>query len=794
MKTYDELRDICERTSRISERVIDNFLLAYAAGHQGLGKQMERQFDRFRHVGKKLGKEVMNMLRSQYLAHRVFKQEGLLGKFLKHPALDRFTGAERDFLLQQHKLPWRFLFSTIVDSPAEDFYTMEDVFTGKMYLLFSPGVSRIRIAASPVLWFNLIGFNGFCWQSFGPVAYYKSFVADDIFFFATELNPHMEEADELNADVERNPLPYMMLVSGADYPLTFHKEDELLFLLAEHDLEALDTATLKTGFKTEYEKGVYRISHKQWAEHPHFAQAWFDEQKKLLLFSAMTLRGFERLVKDFNAFGHNFPAEPYLRVHMSMLTTASEILNKDVVLNEYLDLFQLDSDPDKDKVLEDINAFIALVLPDINAGLVPDIEEAARKTGVDPDTARSVVESVMGSLDKIPGKKPPAAKKKTAAKKTLPAIRQLPPQPAEGVRLIADEDKILFDLHLYMLAGEIRREVPWEYLGEDDVFGVQLPGKDLVYFVSVMGGAGEFLGLSFYRGYEGLAGFLEFRAEIDRLSDLGQSDESIFLTSLLPGGLLTVPHLMLSYTDRDHLEKEDLAAIKKSGARFRGRGKWPRIEEIIPGYVGGYPSGDVLRELFLVMQQVLIVLEKDMQDEQYMIREDDPAGTILIRVPSGKGPRFRWKDHYLVADPAWGETSYSVKILPASSAALSRLLEAGQELQLELFLLPSPVREKGSRDYFPFVLMMVDKLTELIVSMSVLSPQPDLQSMHESIPQKVLDELIKTGHRPSKIEVRSELLFGLLEEILEKAGCPVERTDLMPQMDEAIRSMISQRS
>ncbi len=449
MKSYDELRTICERTSRISEGVVDDFLIRYAAGHRGLEKIMEQQFARFRHVGKQQGKEVVNMLKSQYLAHKVFKQEGLLGKFLKHPALDRFTGEDRDYLLQQHKLPWRFMFSVIVDEPAADFYTMEDVFTGKQYLLFSPGVSRVQDSASPLLWFNLIGFNGFCWQSYGPVVYYNSFDVDDIWFFATELNPDLDESGEVHADVERDPLPYMMLISGSTLPVTFHKEDQLLFLLAEHDLDALNTGGLKSAFKTEYESGVYRISHKQWGEHPHFAQAYFDEQKHLLLFSAMTHRGFEALVEAFNDFGHDFTAEPFLSVNMSMLTTAAEILKRKVVLNEYLDLFQLDSEPEKDKVLEDINAFIALVLPDINAGKEPDIEAAARKTGVDPETARSVVESVTGSLESLPvhGKKKTSGKHKGR-------VKHLPAQPVEGLRLLSSDDELLFDLHLYMMAGE----------------------------------------------------------------------------------------------------------------------------------------------------------------------------------------------------------------------------------------------------------------------------------------------------------------------------------------------------
>ncbi|MCD4709613.1 MAG: hypothetical protein K8R52_02105 [Bacteroidales bacterium] len=807
MKSYDELRKICERTSRISGRVVDDYLIHYAAGHRGLEKKMEQQFDRYRHVGRKMGKEVVNMLKSQYLAHKIFRQEGLLGRFLKHPALDRFTGEERDYLMQQHKLPWRFSFSVIVDQPAEDFFMMQDVFTGKQFLLFSPGVSNIMASGSPILWFNLIGFNGSCWQSYGPVVYYNSFEAGDIWFYATELNPDLEEPAEVMADVDLDPVPYMMLVSGANYPLTFHKEDQLLFLLAEHDLPALDTAGLKKVFKTGYDKGVYRISHKQWGEHPHFAEAYFDEHKHLLLFSAMTDRGFAALIKAFNTFGHDFPTEPYLRVNMTMVTTAGEILKRKIVLNEYLDLFQEESDPAKEKVLEDINAFIALVLPDINAGVEPDIEEAARKTGVDPETAHSVVESVLGSLDSVPGKMPElkkqnsagkkqaaSTKKQAVSKKLQPASKHLPMQTGEGIRLLTSDDKLLFGLHIYRMAGDIRRMAPWDYLYENEVFGVQMPGTDLVYYVSVMGNEGEFQALSFYKGHEGLIDFLEFGAEVERLSRQGLSGENMLRTSTMIGGPMTIPHLMLSFANREDLGKEDLTAIKKCGISFRGKGQWPMIEEIVPGYFPVYPGRETQVELFLVMQQALIVLEKARENDAYLQREGDPDETILIRIPTGKGPRFRWKDHYLVPDPGWGEVSYSVDISADTRDALSRFPEASQELQVDLFMLPAPVKEKGQKAFFPFVLMLVDKVNSMVTGMSMLTPQPDLQTMFESIPQRALDELIKSGHRPSKIEIRSDLLFELLEEILKKAGCRVVWVDRMTEMDEVIGSMVSNMS
>lgn len=781
-------------------------MISYAAGHQGLEKKMEREFDRFRHVAKELGKENVNMLKSQYLAHKVFREGGLLGKFLKHPALGRFKGEELDFLTQALKLPWRFCFSVIVDEPAADFYTMEDVLTGKRYLLHSPAINGIRDSARPVLWFNLIGFNGFCWQSYGPVVYYQSFEAGDIWFYATELNPDFEDLQEVAAHVELNPLPYMMLISGATMPLTFHKDEQLKYLLSEFDLDSLDTASLKKGFRTEYENGVYRITHKQWGEHPHFAQIFFDEEKQLLLFSAMTRRGFNALVKDFNAFGHDFPAEPFLQVNLSMQGTVAMILQKKVVLNEYLDLFQLDSDPVKEKVVEDINAFIALVLPQINAGITPDIEAAARETGLDPETAHSVVESFLESLDKMPGPGEELPGKKAGPDENV-GIEELPAQTGEGICLLSPDDKLQFDLHLYTMADKIRSKAAWEYLDEDDVFGVQVPGTDRVYFVSVMGSSGEFPALSFYKGYEGLASFWDFRTRIGEMSQQDDASESMIdvpesmmdasammRASTMIEGVMTIPHMILSFTDREELGKEDLAAIKKSGARFRGKGNWPQIEEIVPGYLPAYPHKESLVDLFLVMQQVLLVLEKYKEDVMPLFRGSDSEESYLVRVPIGKGPNFRWKDHYLFADPEWGVTPYSVKIGTAEIEEFSQLPEVGQELQIDLVLLPAPVKEKGSKAYFPFVLLIVDKYVGTIISSSVLSPKPDLSTMYESVPQKVFEELLKLGHKPSVIEIRSDLLLTLLEEPLESAGCLVDCVDHMPKMDEVIDSLISNMS
>ena len=171
----------------------------------------------------------------------------------------------------------------ITGEPDNDFCFMKDIFSGEEFLLFSPSVSQMRSSGCAILWFNLIGFNGSCWQSYGPIGAYNSFQPGDIYFFATELKPHIEDEAGVMEDIEKNPVPYMMLLSGSSYPLTFHKEEQVVYLMSEHDLNTCNTAALTKGFMTEYDSGVYRFTPQKWEAHPHLAQAFYDENLKIML-------------------------------------------------------------------------------------------------------------------------------------------------------------------------------------------------------------------------------------------------------------------------------------------------------------------------------------------------------------------------------------------------------------------------------------------------------------------------------------------------------------------------------
>lgn len=212
---------------------------------------------------------------------------------------------------------------------------MEDAFNRESFLLYSPSITQILSQHGVALWFNLIAYNGSCWQSYGPIIHFKGLEPDDIFFFASELNPGIETGEDLNADLEQNLFPYLMLLTAANYPFTSHGEDPILHVIAEHPMDDFDSGQSKKDFTLEYVPGVFRMNHSVWNKPPHFAVAYYDEQKKTMLLTSLTERGFHELVNGLNDYGLNLPKEPDIRVHLSMTLSIKKIFGKEQHLNPY---------------------------------------------------------------------------------------------------------------------------------------------------------------------------------------------------------------------------------------------------------------------------------------------------------------------------------------------------------------------------------------------------------------------------------------------------------------------------
>jgi hypothetical protein len=341
------------------------------------------------------------LIKAQYIGHRIFKQHGLIPRYLNHAAIKDLDAEQQNYLRQMAAHPWRFSFSEIKANPANDFYEMEDIFTGDTYLLYSTSVSQILSERPVLLWFNLIGFNGDCWQTYGPVTGFQSFDADDIFFYAAELNDSIESEADLLEDLENNPIPYMMLMNGSTYPLVQHGAFEVLQVTGESHSTIFDIQALKKEFRLEYAEGVFKLSHEAWSESPHFAVAYYEEETEIIFLSALTDRGYLELAKRLNGHAFNLPVNPDIRLHLSMLTVIKKLLKKNLELNPYSRLFETKTSSENDVLMEKLNKLLSLALPYINAGKEPDIEAMAKETGVDPEIARDLLQKSMDRIKKL---------------------------------------------------------------------------------------------------------------------------------------------------------------------------------------------------------------------------------------------------------------------------------------------------------------------------------------------------------------------------------------------------------
>ncbi|MBK8501468.1 MAG: hypothetical protein IPL46_04245 [Saprospiraceae bacterium] len=280
---------------------------------------------------------------------------------------------------------------------------MQDVFTGDTYLLYSPGAEVTLKEQSAILWFNLIAFNGHCYQTFGPIGAFAGFEPDDILFYSSLLCPDQWplSQSQLVDYIEKKPLLYYFLLSGARIPLVRNKTDQIIRNTAEYVSEEMDLEELKEDFIIDSNRNIVRLQLNNWEGPPHFATAYFDKKDDLLQLSSMTDRGFKQLIETFNKFGYGLDPDPDHRVNFSMLSTAGDILKKDLNENKYDKLFQKKTSPNEQKDLDGINYFMSLVVPFINDREKPDIASLAREAGIDLKTAEELTAHLIERLNKL---------------------------------------------------------------------------------------------------------------------------------------------------------------------------------------------------------------------------------------------------------------------------------------------------------------------------------------------------------------------------------------------------------
>lgn len=321
---------------------------------------------------------------------------------------------------------------------------------------------------------------------------------------------------------------------------------------------------------------------------------------------------------------------------------------------------------------------------------------------------------------------------------------------------------------LYSAAKEFKKAAPWDWMHDSDIFGVKDPISGETGYCCIMGAAGEHYALGVYSGGEGLAGILRMQA-----GEFVPHDEQV---------LFVQKCLMASFEDKKYVQKEDLQHIKVLGLRFKGANAWPLFRNYEPGFVPWYLTGKEARFLTHALQQAIEVSLRFKKDPGMLIHS--LSGKFFVRVPVKQDESILWKDEW--QDPLVPE---SEDFPPVDKTLLTRMKKAGLRKsgiwEVDSFYVPAPVHEKGKRPYYPYMSLIVDHNSGMILNFQ-------LEERKEFTP-KFLENFVTFFERikiaPQAFLVKRDEVYDFLEPLATGSGIGIELVDSLPVLEEAQRSM-----
>jgi hypothetical protein len=317
---------------------------------------------------------------------------------------------------------------------------------------------------------------------------------------------------------------------------------------------------------------------------------------------------------------------------------------------------------------------------------------------------------------------------------------------------------------LYDAASAFKQEAPWEWMYEDEVFGVRNPETGQIGYASIMGNRGEHLALGVYLGSEGLDGFWRM--------ERGEEEDN-------PTFLLEIPQLQTSFEDRDVLDDKDRQVIKALGLKFRGQQSWPLFRSYVPGYLPWFVTPEEARFLSVALEQALDVTRR--LKENRSLLEPLRRGRYLVRTRTEQG----WADEWLSPPPP--PVRPQPRVDEKRLATLRKQIPMQQVTwQVDLFAMRATIKEKDDpRPYLPYNLMMVEARSGFILGAEILAPKPSLDAVWTQAPARFLDTAVRLGSLPSQITVRSERIRDLLAPTAAGLGIQIKVSRHLPALNQA---------
>jgi len=324
---------------------------------------------------------------------------------------------------------------------------------------------------------------------------------------------------------------------------------------------------------------------------------------------------------------------------------------------------------------------------------------------------------------------------------------------------------------LYALADRIYALKPWRYMYEDEIVGVRDPVSGTIGFISVMGNLGEHYALTVYLGERAFGQYLE-------LSENG--------TDATPEMVLEIPQLMLSFEDKEFVEKEDRAIMKENRITVTGKKSLPIFRSYRPGMVPWFLEESEQASMINYLEQFLEVAIRTESGKAGEQKKFDVEDVFLVRECKKAGESLKWHDTWQeISVRADNEVYYAID---SGLMDKARAIPIGKNIyEMDFFLTPAQVREKNKRPFFSYMLLIVDQRSELVISSDLLDPSEGIDEMLVKIPGLILKALSSGKILPQTVSAGSPRLTDLLSPLMKSLGIKL-------QYKQGLRSLETARS
>ena len=323
---------------------------------------------------------------------------------------------------------------------------------------------------------------------------------------------------------------------------------------------------------------------------------------------------------------------------------------------------------------------------------------------------------------------------------------------------------------LYALGDRIRALAPWQWIGEEDYFGVEVPGPRPVWLVTFLGGIHrEYFACTAYDGWEALRDTLTVQAA-------DSPDDAV--------RVLEIPHLQMVFTARALIQDAEKRVARALGRHYDGSGDWPVFRDFRAGYLPWPVAAGQAETLATVLRQALGMALR-VEDERDLLHGQ--PGAYLFRVADGAGG---WRDEWRER-PALPEPELAIGLDAATVNALRQARKLGLQVEVDLVLTQGTVQfKRGVRPQTMYALAVVDAATGYVHGVEVLqAADGGVASMWSQVP----DTVVRLGHRmggcPRQVDVRTDRMMNVLRPLTEMFPIRLTRRQSLPEFDRFLAGM-----